>query len=73
MIRQEAFREREKTFHNWQTAQTNLAKKREQEAKLKSTGKTEKLPQVEQEIKDVSSSSIPFLVICLFVFCEYED
>lgn len=48
----EAFREREKAFHNWQHAQTTLAKKREQEAKLKTTGKTEKLPQVQQEITD---------------------
>ncbi|XP_071794041.1 sorting nexin-2-like [Asterias amurensis] len=48
----DAFREREKLFGTWQSAQMTLAKKREQEAKLKISGKPDKLAQVQEEIKD---------------------
>ncbi|XP_022102984.1 sorting nexin-2-like [Acanthaster planci] len=48
----EAFREREKKFGLWQSAQATLAKKREQEAKLKVSGKPDKLAQCQEEIKD---------------------
>ena len=53
MFIQDAFREREKLFGTWQSAQMTLAKKREQEAKLKISGKPDKLAQVQEEIKDV--------------------
>ncbi|XP_038071643.1 sorting nexin-2-like [Patiria miniata] len=48
----DAFREREKTFGIWQSAQTMLAKKRDQEAKLKISGKPDKLAQIQEEIKE---------------------
>ena len=44
-----------KLFHAWQSAQATLLKKRESETKMKATGKTEKLPDLEREIKDVST------------------
>ncbi|XP_066272079.1 sorting nexin-2-like isoform X3 [Branchiostoma lanceolatum] len=46
------FHERVKSFHNWQNAQQNLAKKREQEAKFKQTGKTDKIAQAQEEIRE---------------------
>ena len=45
-----------KLFHAWQSAQATLLKKRESETKMKATGKTEKLPDLEREIKDVRIS-----------------
>ncbi|XP_065837190.1 sorting nexin-2-like [Oscarella lobularis] len=46
------FNQRVKLFHAWQSAQATLLKKRESETKMKATGKTEKLPDLEREIKD---------------------
>nr|XP_054756130.1 sorting nexin-2-like [Lytechinus pictus] len=54
----EAFREREKCFLTWQNAQTTLAKKRDTEAKLKISGKPEKLQQVQDEIKDWTAKEV---------------
>lgn len=42
---------RVKIFQSWHAAQNSLMKKREQEAKLQSQGKQDKVPQVQAEIK----------------------
>jgi sorting nexin-1/2 len=44
--------QRVKAFHAWQSAQSTLLKKRESETKMKASGKTEKLPEIEKEIKE---------------------
>ncbi|XP_071512033.1 sorting nexin-2-like [Diadema antillarum] len=54
----EAFREREKSYLTWQNAQTTLSKKRDLEAKLKVSGKPEKLQQVQEEIKDWTNKEV---------------
>ena len=51
---QETFISRIKVYNSWQNASKTLQSKRDSEAKMQSTGKTEKLPIVQQEIKDVS-------------------
>lgn len=48
----DVFREREKIYHSWQTAQSNLSKKREQEVKFQAAGKQDKVAQVQDEIKE---------------------
>ena len=67
LCRQEAFREREKMFAIWQSAQATLAKKRDQEAKLKISGKPEKLTQVQDEIKDVRRGTCFTVLNCFLV------
>ncbi|EDV27032.1 uncharacterized protein TRIADDRAFT_22154, partial [Trichoplax adhaerens] len=46
------FHERVKVFSHWQNCQNTLTKKRETEAKTQAGGKTEKLQQIRQEIKE---------------------
>lgn len=43
-----------KAYNTWQSAQTTLAKKRENEVKLQTAGKPEKLAQAKNEIEEVS-------------------
>ena len=45
-----------KAFHTWHSAQATLLKKRDTETKLKASGKAEKLPDIEKEIKEVRLS-----------------
>ena len=52
---QTCFSLRDKAYNTWQSAEKSLANKKELEQKLQTTGKTEKIPQVQQEIKDVSN------------------
>ncbi|XP_062516302.1 sorting nexin-2-like [Corticium candelabrum] len=46
------FQQRVKAFHVWNSAQATLQKKRDTETKVKASGKSEKLPDIEKEIKD---------------------
>ena len=49
-----------KAFHVWNSAQATLQKKRDTETKVKASGKSEKLPDIEKEIKDVCCTSSLF-------------
>ena len=51
---QGTFQLRVKAYNNWQAAQTTLAKKHENEVKLQTAGKPEKLAQAKTEIEEVS-------------------
>ncbi|XP_039256991.1 sorting nexin-2-like [Styela clava] len=51
----EVFQIRVKSWHNWQTAEQNLAKKKELESKLQQQGRNDKLPNVQSEIKELES------------------
>lgn len=51
---QTTFQLRVKAYNSWQSAQTTLAKKRENEVKLQTAGKPEKIAQAKAEIEDVS-------------------
>ena len=42
-----------KTYSNWQHAQQTLTKKREALVRLELAGKNEKLPQAQEEVKEV--------------------
>lgn len=50
----EVFHERVKVFQNWQHAQMQLTKKRENKAKLELAGRNEKLDQAQREVEEVS-------------------
>lgn len=50
---QETFNQRVKNYNTWTNSQKTLQGKRDTEAKMQTTGKTEKLPQVQAEIQDV--------------------
>ena len=52
-ILQAAFDMRVRAYHNWQTSQQTLSKKREQEQKLTAAGKMEKVSAVKLEIEEV--------------------
>ena len=54
-IFQAAFNQRIKTWHNWQSAQTTLTKKREVLVKLELAGKAEKIGAAQEEVKEVRS------------------
>lgn len=54
---QGTFQLRVKAYNNWQSAQTALAKKRENEVKLQTAGKPEKLAQAKVDIEEVSFSN----------------
>lgn len=58
----EVFHERVKVFQNWQHAQMQLTKKRENKAKLELAGRNEKLDQAQREVEEVS------LLLCVFFF-----
>lgn len=47
---------RGKSYGTWMSAQKTLASKKDSEEKLTAAGKTEKLPQVKEEITEVSLS-----------------
>lgn len=51
----EVFQVRVKSWHNWQTAEQNLTKKKDLEARLQQQNKTDKLPNVQSEIKELES------------------
>lgn len=44
---------REKMWQNWQTCEAGLLRKREAVTRLQATGRTEKIPQAELEIKGI--------------------
>ena len=48
---QEVFHEREKAWHQWQQAQTFLARKREAKTKFELQGLTDKLPAARKEVE----------------------
>lgn len=50
----DVFHERVKAFQNWEYAQMQLTKKRENQAKLEQQGRNEKLDWAEKEVDDVS-------------------
>lgn len=52
------FHHRVKAYSTWQSAQTGLAKKRENEVKLQTAGKIEKLSQAKAEIEEVRQSDV---------------
>lgn len=49
----DVFHERVKAFQNWEYAQMQLTKKRENQAKLELAGRNEKLDWAEKEVEDV--------------------
>ena len=53
MIPQASFQERVRAYSNWQHAQQMLTKKREALVKLELASKNEKLPQAQEEVKEV--------------------
>ena len=50
---QASFQERVRSYSNWQHAQQMLTKKREALVKLELASKNEKLPQAQEEVKEV--------------------
>ena len=50
---QSCFHERVKSYSSWQHAQQTLTKKREALVKLELAGKNERLPQAQEEVKEV--------------------
>lgn len=60
-----------KAYSNWQNAQQTLTKKREALVKLELAGKNEKLPQAQDEVKEVSH--ILFSLIMCFYLSNYDD
>lgn len=50
---QACFHERVRSYSNWQHAQQTLTKKREALVKLELASKNEKLPQAQEEVKEV--------------------
>lgn len=63
----EVFHERVKVFQNWQHAQMQLTKKRENKAKLELAGRNEKLDQAQREVEEVS------LLLCVFFFLNSKS
>lgn len=59
----EVFHERVKVFQNWQHAQMQLTKKRENKAKLELAGRNEKLDQAQREVEEVSSFFFSFSIL----------
>ena len=53
VLQQACFHERVKAYCNWQNAQQTLTKKREALVKLELASKNEKLPQAQDEVKEV--------------------
>jgi sorting nexin-1/2 len=53
---QEVFQERVKTYKTWKDAEAMLTKKREAKVKLELARKTDKVPQAEEEIKEVGGA-----------------
>ena len=53
LCHQQMFQMRDRAYQSWQTAQSNLTKKKEAEMKFKVSGKSDKLAQVQAEIQDV--------------------
>lgn len=51
---QEVFHQRVKVFQSWEAGQQTLNKKREVEAKMQLSGKTDKLDQAKADIAEVS-------------------
>lgn len=49
----DVFHERVKVFQNWEYAQMQLTKKRENKAKLELAGRNEKLDWAEKEVEEV--------------------
>lgn len=60
----EVFHERVKVFQNWQHAQMQLTKKRENKAKLELAGRNEKLDQAQREVEEVSLFFFLFYFNC---------
>jgi sorting nexin-1/2 len=52
------FQQRVHAFKHWQSAESTLQKKRENEAKVKAVNKTEKIPQAEQEVKEAEAGVV---------------
>lgn len=50
---QSCFHERVRAYSTWQSAQQTLTKKREALVKIELAGKNEKLPQAQDEVKEV--------------------
>ena len=63
---QACFHERVKAYSTWQNAQQTLTKKREALVKIELAGKNEKLPQAQDEVKEVSE----YLVQSQYNFVE---
>jgi len=55
---QASFQERVRAYSNWQHAQQMLTKKREALVKLELASKNEKLPQAQEEVKEVRKLAI---------------
>jgi len=51
----EVFMVRVKSWQNWQTAEQNLQRKKETEAKMQASGKTDKISQIQADIRDLES------------------
>lgn len=56
-VPQASFHERVRAYSNWQHAQQMLTKKREALVKLELASKNEKLPQAQEEVKEVRIES----------------
>ena len=61
-----------KAYNNWQSAQTTLAKKRENEVKLQTAGKPEKLAQAKSEIEEVRKIVIGYWRLLVLDFGQWE-
>ena len=59
----DSFGQRSKLWHDWQSVESNLLKKRETESRMQLTGRTEKVPMIKADIAQV----LNFDLICYFV------
>merc|ERR1711879_210161 len=53
----DSFGQRSKLWHDWQTVESNLLKKRETESRMQLSGRTEKVPVVKAEIAQLEAQS----------------